>query len=72
MYNNFESLWCIFSKEFIKKVWYSIYKGELSWHRNNDFSYVAIRIHIEAEEANSIKHHLASASAPEVWECFTK
>lgn len=53
-------------------MWYSIYKGELSWHRNNDFSYVAIRIHIEAEEANSIKHHLASASAPEVWECFTK
>lgn len=44
----------------------SNHKGELSWHRDNDFQYVAVSIHIEAKEANSIKHHIRSASATRV------
>lgn len=36
---------------------------------DNDFQYVAVRIHTEAKEANSIKHHFDSALAARVLQC---
>lgn len=40
---------------------YSIYKRKLSWRRDNDSSICALRIHIDAKEANSIKYQFSSA-----------
>lgn len=45
---------------------YSIYKGKLSWLGDNDFQYVALRIHIDAKEENSIKHQFSSALAARI------
>lgn len=42
---------------------YCIYKGTLSWLEDNDFQYVALRIHIDAKKANLIKHQFSSALA---------
>ena len=48
---------------------YIIYKRKLSQFGDNDFQYVALRIHIDAKEANSIKHQFSSALAPRILKC---
>lgn len=48
---------------------YIIYKGKLSQFGDNDFQYVALRIHIDAKEANSIKHQFSLALAARILKC---
>lgn len=42
---------------------YSIYNGTLSWLEDNGFQYIALRIHTDGKEANSIKHQFSWALA---------
>ena len=48
---------------------YIIYKGKLSQFGDNDFQYVALRIHIDAKEANSIKYQFSSVLAARILKC---
>lgn len=48
---------------------YTVYKGKLSQLGDNDFQYVALRIHIENKEANSIKHQFSSALVARILKC---